>query len=162
MSKRHELADDQWELLEPLIPKSVAKTGRPPRDRRLMLDGIFWVLGTGAPWRDMPDRFGPFQTVHGYFSRWRRDGVFAKIIEALHVQLDERGLIDWDLWCVDGANVRAARAAAGAGKKVSNATPTSRKTTLWAAAEAGLDRSSRATSGDASARICRRIPAAEQ
>lgn len=140
--KRHELTDEQWELVEPLVPASTAKTGRPPSDRRLMLDGIFWSLCTGAPWRDLPDRFGPWQTVYGHFSKWRREGVFAKVIEALQVKLDERGLIDWDLWCVDGASVRAARAAAGADKKVSNATPTSPRITLWAAAEAGLDRSS--------------------
>jgi transposase len=140
--KRHELTDEQWELLEPLVPQSTAKTGRPPKDRRLMLDGVFWSLITGAPWRDLPDRFGPWQTVYGHFSKWRRGGVFARIIEALQVKLDERGLIDWDLWCVDGASVRAARAAAGADKKVSSVTPTSPRITLWAAAEAGLDRSS--------------------
>ena len=140
--KRHELTDEQWALVDPVVPESTAKTGRPPKDRRLMLNGIFWSLNTGAPWRDLPDRFGPWQTVYGHFSKWRREGVFAKVIETLQVKLDERGLIDWDLWCVDGANVRAARAAAGADKKVSNATPTSRRTTLWAAAEAGLDRSS--------------------
>jgi transposase len=140
--KRHELTDEQWELVYPLVPRSTAKTGRPPSDRRLMLNGIFWSLNTGAPWRDLPDRFGPWQTVYGRFSKWRRQGVFAKVIEALQVKLDERGLIDWDLWCVDGASVRAARAAAGAEKKVSNATATSPRTTLWAAAEAGLDRSS--------------------
>ena len=140
--KRHELTDEQWELVEPFVPESTAKTGRPPKDRRLMLNGIFWSLNTGAPWRDLPDRFGPWQTVYGHFSKWRREGVFARIIEALQIKLDERGLIDWDLWCVDGASVRAARAAAGADKKASNATPTSPKTMLWAAAEAGLDRSS--------------------
>jgi transposase len=140
--KRHELTDEQWQLVEPLIPHSVARTGRPPKDRRLMLNGIFWILGTGAPWRDLPERFGPWQTVYDHFSRWRREGVFAKVIEALQVKLDEHGLIDWELWCVDGANVRAARAAAGADKKVSTATPTNRRTTRWAAAAAGLDRSS--------------------
>jgi transposase len=140
--KRHELTDEQWELVGPLIPRSAAKTGRPARDVRQMLNGIFWILGTGAPWRDLPERFGPFQTVHRYFTQWRKSGVFAGIIEALQVELDERGLIDWNLWCVDGANVRAARAAAGADKKVSRGTPTNRPTTRWAAAEAGLDRSS--------------------
>jgi transposase len=107
-----------------------------------MLDGIFWVLATGVPWRDLPERFGPWQTVYDHFSNWRRSGVFAALVEALQIKLDKNGLIDWDLWCVDGANVRAARAAAGADKKVSNATPTNPRTTLWAAAEAGLDRSS--------------------
>ncbi len=140
--KRHELTDEQWQLVEPLIPYKKARTGRPPRARRVMLNGIFWVLATGAPWRDLPERFGPWQTVYDHFARWRREGVFARIIEALQVKLDERGLIDWELWCVDGANVRAARAAAGADKKASGTTPTSRPTTHWAAAEAGLDRSS--------------------
>ncbi len=140
--KRHELTDEQWALIEPLVPRSGARTGRPPRDRRTLLNGIFWILHTGAPWRDLPERFGPWQTVYHHFAKWRREGVFAEIIEALQIKLDQRGLIDWDLWCIDGANVRATRAAGGAGTKVSTGIPTSRRTTLWAAAEAGLDRSS--------------------
>jgi transposase len=140
--KRHALTDEQWELVSPLIPRKDAKTGRPARDPREMLDGIFWILATGAPWRDLPERFGPCKTVHRYFSEWRRAGVFDRVIDALQVKLDNRGLIDWELWCVDGASVRATRAAAGADKKVSPGTPTSPPTTRWAAAEAGLDRSS--------------------
>lgn len=140
--KRHELTDEQWELIKRFIPHQVARTGRPPKEPRLMLNGIFWILGTGAPWRDLPERLGPWQTVYDHFSTWRRTGVFAKVIEVLQIKLDERGLIDWELWCVDGASVRAARAAAGAEKKVSSGTRTSRRTTHWAAAEAGLDRSS--------------------
>jgi len=140
--KRHELTDEQWELVEPLIPKGKAKTGRKRKDPRLMLNGIMWVLSTGAPWRDLPERFGSCKTVHRHFSQWRQSGVFAKIIDALQIKLDQKGLIDWELWCVDGASVRAARAAAGADKKVSSATPTSRKTTRWAARAAGLDRNS--------------------
>lgn len=140
--KRHALTDEQWKLVDPLIPASKARTGRPPKDRRLMLEGIFWVLATGAPWRDLPERFGPFQNVHRYFTNWRKGGVFAKIVEALQVKLDNRGLIDWELWCVDGSSVRATRAAAGADKKVSSGTRTSPPTTRWAAAKAGLDRNS--------------------
>ena len=136
--KRHELTDEQWELIEPLIPRSRAKTGRPAKDPRLMLNGIFWILATGAPWRDLPERFGACQSVHRYFSNWRKSGVFTSIIEALQIKLDNKGLIDWELWCVDGASVRAARAAAGAVKKVSCIIPTSPPTTRWVAAEAGL------------------------
>lgn len=139
--KRHALTDEQWQLVDPLLPRSAARTGRPPSDRRLMLDGIFWILSTGAPWRDLPERFGPWQTVYDHFSRWRRSGVFAAIVEALQVKLDRGGLIDWELWCVDGASVRATRAAAGAGKKVSPGMRTNPPTTRWAAAAAGLDRS---------------------
>ena len=72
--KRHELTDEQWELVSPLIPQACARTGRPARDARQMLNGIFWILGTGAPWRDLPERFGPWQTVHRYFSQWRKAG----------------------------------------------------------------------------------------
>ena len=140
--KRHQLTDEQWELLKPLIRHKVARTGRPPKEPRLMLNGLFWILGTGAPWRDLPERFGPWQTVYDHFRNWRSSGVFANIIEALQIKLDGKGLIDWELWCVDGAVVRASRAAAGAGKKVSCATPTNRRTTHWAAREAGLAPSS--------------------
>ena len=139
---RHALTDEQWLLIEPLIPQKKARTGRPPRDRRMMLDGTFWILGTGAPWRDLPERFGPWQTVYDHFWKWRKSGVFTTIVETLQVKLDEQGLIDWELWCVDGASVRAARAAAGAEKKVSTSTPMSPRTTRWAAAEAGLERNS--------------------
>lgn len=140
--KRHELTDEQWELVEPLLRRKRARTGRRPKDPRLMLNGIFWILGTGAPWRDLPERFGSCKTVHRHFTNWRRTGVFTKIIEALQVKLDAQGLIDWELWCVDGASVRAARAAGGAAKKASPSTPQNRRTTHWAAAAAGLDRSS--------------------
>jgi transposase len=140
--KRHELTDEQWILVEPFLPQSTARTGRPARDRRVLVNGIFWILSTGAPWRDLPERFGPWQTVYDHFRRWRKPGIFAQIIEALQVKLDRDGYIDWQLWCVDGSNVRAARAAAGADKKVLSVTPMNRRTTHWAAAEAGLDRSS--------------------
>ena len=126
---RHALTDEQWELLLPLIPQSTAKTGRPAKDARLMLDGILWVLATGAPWRDLPERFGSCKTVHRYFTRWRVDGLFQRVLNTLQIKLDEKGLIDWELWCVDGASVRANRAAGGADKKVSCVIPTNPKTT---------------------------------
>ena len=140
--KRHELTDERWALVEPYVPLSTARTGRPARDRRTLLNGIFWILCTVRLARDLPERFGPWQTVYDHFRKWRKSGVFARIIEALQIKLDQQGLIDWELWCVDGANVRAARAAAGADKKVSSDTRMNPKTTLWAAAEAGLEPSS--------------------
>jgi transposase len=142
MPQRHALTDEQWLLIEPLFRKTKAKTGRPPRDPRQMLDGVLWILNTGAAWRDLPARFGPWQTVFDHFSNWRRNGVFTRVVEALQIKLDQKGLIDWELWCVDGSNVRASRAAAGAETKVSSATPTSPRTTVWAAAKAGSEPSS--------------------
>lgn len=135
--KRHELTDEQWALVEPHLPRSTARTGRPAKDRRVQLNGIFWILATGAPWRDLPERFGPWQTAYDHYRKWRKSGVFAAIIEALQVKLDNSGCIDWELWCVDGSSVRATRAAAGADKKVAGGTQTNQKTTRWAAREAG-------------------------
>ena len=130
--RRHELTDKQWEAIRPVMPKP-ARTGRPRRDDRQMLNGILWILRTGAPWRDLPERFGPWQTVYDHFCRWRRQGLFDRILQTLQIKLDANGRIDWDLWCVDGTTVRATRAAAGGGKK---GAPENPKTTLWAAREA--------------------------
>jgi transposase len=98
-----------------------------------VLNAIFWLLRTGAPWRDLPERYGPWQTVYEWFNRWRSDGTWDRMLQALQICLDRQGRIDWDLWCVDGTTVRASRAAAGAGKK---GAPKNPQTTLWAAQEA--------------------------
>jgi len=142
MRRRHELTDPQWDFIQPLLPSHDAKTGRPPADPRLMLDGTLWVLRTGAPWRDLPERFGPWQTVYHHFNAWRKDGTFDKVLLALQVRLDRDGKLDWDLWCIDGSYVRAARCAAGASKKVPGRTPANPRTTRWAAAAAGSRASS--------------------
>ena len=105
--RRHALTDEQWHLVEPLLPRSTARTGRPPSDPRLMLDGIFWILATGAPWRDLPERFGPWHNVYNRFSRWARRGHWKRIYKALRVRVDKTGSI------VDGSNVRAHQDAAG-------------------------------------------------
>lgn len=83
---RHELTDEQWSAVQDLLPKGTAKTGRTPSDPRLMLNGILWILCTGAPWRDLPRRFGPWQTVYDHFRRWRKSGIFDRIVEALQVE----------------------------------------------------------------------------
>ncbi len=79
--ERHELGDEQWALIEDLFPKNGKKAGRPWSEHRRILNGMFWILGTGAPWRDLPRRYGPWQTVHRRFSRYRRDGTFDRILE---------------------------------------------------------------------------------
>jgi len=146
MVKRHEVSDEEWALLDPVIPKSTAKTGRPARDRREMLNGLLWILCTGAQWRDLPERFGPWGTVYGTFRTWRKAGVYDAILDVLHVRLDQAGQIDWDLWCIDGTSVRGSRSAAGASKKVSRRTPTNPRTTPWAVPAAGTEASSTSSS----------------
>ena len=136
MAHRHELTDKQWEIVEPLVFEEPAETGRPPRKVREMLNAVLWYLRTGAPWRDLPERYGPWQTAYDYFNAWRSKGTYDRILETLQIRLDREGKIDWDLFCIDGSNVRACRSAAGASKKVSAGTLKSRRTTLWGAREA--------------------------
>ena len=114
---RLRLKDDAWELIADFFPRP-AKTGRPRRDVRQVLDGILWVLRTGSPWRDLPEEFGPWQTVWRLFDQWNANGTLAKILRRLQASFLAAGAIDEQLWCIDGTTVRAARCAAGGGKKV--------------------------------------------
>lgn len=122
---RHRLTDEQWESIVDLFP-APASTGRPPRDRRTILEGILWILRTGSPWRDLPEEYGPWGTVWDLFDKWNSDGTLDKILGRLRALRIDAGEIDEDLWCIDGTVVRAARCAAGGGKK---GIPRSLKTT---------------------------------
>lgn len=115
---RGDLSDAQWSLIEGLFPTQ--RRGGKWNDHRLTFDGILWILRTGAPWRDLPERYGKWQSVHHRFNRYRKNGTFDRVLKALRIRLDKDGHIDWDLWCVDGSSVRASRAAAGASKKAKN------------------------------------------
>jgi len=127
--RRHELTDEQWALIEPLLPKN-GHRGEPWKDHRMILNGILWRVRTGVPWRDLPERYGPWQTVWDRFNRWRKEGTWDRIAHALQIRLDQEGMVDWDLWCVDGTNVRATQAAAGGGKRGDLQNP---PTTHWGA-----------------------------
>jgi transposase len=110
------LTDDEWELIKDVFSKPAA-TGRPPRDPRTIVDGILWILRAGSPWRDLPEEFGPWQTVWGLFDKWNSNGTLDTILRRLQAAFVDIGEIDEELWCVDGTIVRAARCAAGGGKK---------------------------------------------
>lgn len=114
---RHRLTDEQWELIADIFPPP-AKTGRPPKDRRLIVDGILWILRTGSPWRDLPEKeFGPWETHFGCFDRWNGDGTWDTILDRLRSMQIDAGAVDEELWCIDGTIVRAHRCAGGGGKK---------------------------------------------
>jgi len=115
--RRHELSDEEWEQLEPLLPPQQPKTGRPAKDHRSVLNGIVWVLRTGAPWRDLPERYGPWQTVYSRFRRWREAGTWDRLLRVLQTEGAHDGSIDGTLTMIDGSNVRAHQQAAGAPKK---------------------------------------------
>lgn len=116
MKRRHELTDAQWARLQPLLPPQRSATGRPATDHRLIFNAIVWRLSTGAPWRDLPERYGPWQTVYSRFRRWQQAGVWARVLAALQAEADARGDLDWSLHFVDGTVVRAHQHAAGAKK----------------------------------------------
>lgn len=118
---RHELTNRQWERLQPLLPPQKPKTGRPGTDHRRLLNGILWLLRTGAPWRDLPERYGPWATVASRFYRWRKAGIWARLFTAVQQQADARGDLDWDIHYVDGTIIRAHQHAAGAHKSSADA-----------------------------------------
>ena len=112
MGRRHELTDAEWARLAPLLPPRQA--GKPRQDDRLVIDGILWKLATGAPWRDLPERFGPWQSVYTRCRRWRRAGGWDGMLAAVQQQADAAGRLDWGVHFVDGTVVRAHQHAAGA------------------------------------------------
>ncbi|MGW1787733.1 IS5 family transposase [Streptomyces tubercidicus] len=112
---RGDLTGGQWARLEPLLPRGI-KPGRPPVwTRRQLIDGIRWRTRTGAPWRDVPERYGPWDRVYDLFRRWQRDGTWARIVTQLQAEADANGLITWEV-NVDSTVCRAHQHAAGAEK----------------------------------------------
>jgi transposase len=109
-----ELTDAQWATLEPLLPPQRPATGRPNKDHRLVLEAIIWLDRTGAPWRDLPAQYGPWETVASRFYRWRRHDVFDRLLAEVQRQADARGELDWLVHFIDGSVVRAHQHAADA------------------------------------------------
>jgi transposase len=96
MSRREELTDEQWSLIEPLFDKAetVQTRGRPRRNDREILNGVLWILRSGARWSDMPARFPPYQTCHRRFQQWNKDGTLRRMLETLAEDLHSRGGLD--------------------------------------------------------------------
>ena len=91
-----DLSDAQWAVLEPLFrPKRRADgRGRPWQDTRAVLNGVFWVLRTGAPWHDLPSRYTSYQTCHRRFQHWQRGGLLTRLLQKLAEDLRDRGKLD--------------------------------------------------------------------
>ncbi|MFC4424871.1 IS5 family transposase [Deinococcus navajonensis] len=110
---REEISDDQWQHLALLLPPQVG-LGRPYLDHRPIISGIIWVLRTGAPWRDVPERFGKWTTIHSRFRRWTAKGIWQIMFAELLRQADLSGQLNWSKHFVDGTVVRAHQCASGA------------------------------------------------
>ena len=101
-----ELTDLQWAVLDALIPEPPRRKdrrGRPWRSRRSVLNGILWVLRTGAPWADLPERYPSYQTCHRRFQQWVRSGIMQGVFEALAEDLRIQGRLDVSEAFIDGS-----------------------------------------------------------
>ena len=128
MLARHAITDADWTRIEGLLPGRPGQPGWLAEDNRLFVDAVLWIARTGAPWRDLPERFGNWNSVWRRFDRWARTGVWARVFGALQ---------DPDLeWLIlDSTVIRAHPRAAGAKKK--RTAPGARKARSWAGAGAG-------------------------
>ena len=108
--RRHEITDDRWERIKDLLPGQPGDPGVTAKDNRLFVNAVLWIGKTGAPWRDLPDRFGPWNSAWRRFDRWASKGVWKRVFESLQDP-------DLEWLIVDSTVVRAHQHAAGAVKK---------------------------------------------
>lgn len=108
MLQRHEINDSEWERIKDLLPPENTGEGRPSKSNRLMLNGMLWISKTGAPWRDLPERFGPWETVYSRFRLWSQDDTFKDLFEHLSADADMQDL------SIDSTSCKAHQHAAGA------------------------------------------------
>ena len=107
-ARRYELSDTQWEQTKDLIPK--AKTGQPPKDDRMMINAMFWLARSGAAWVDIPEHYGPRQTVYSRFCKWRDERTLLRIFHALSEDAD------YEKHCIDSTLIKAQPQSVGAKK----------------------------------------------
>ncbi len=107
---RYDLTDSEWSVIEPLLPTK--RRGVKPKKNRKVIDGIFWVLRTGAPWRDLPERYGPYTTVYNRFNRWRKAGIWDRLMDAVVKSHDGK------VQMIDSSIVRVHQHASGVKKRV--------------------------------------------
>lgn len=108
MRKKRELSDEQWFQIKEIFPPY--RTGRPPKDHRLMFEAILWIARTGAPWRDLPICYGPFETVYSRFKNWQKTGLLEKLFLELSKDADTENL------SIDSTSIKARQHSAGAKK----------------------------------------------
>ena len=115
MVGRGELTDAAWAVIAPLLPTN-GRRGQQWRDHRTIINGILWKLRTGAPWRDLPERYGPWRTVYARFVRWQRDGPWDRLLAHVQTKSEAVGEVLWE-GSIDSTAIRAHQHAAGARKK---------------------------------------------
>src|SRR5215207_603550 len=103
---RYDLTDFEWSVIEPQLPKG--RRGVKPRNNRRVLNGVFLILRSGSPWRDLPERYGPYTTAYNRFNRWSRRGIWKRIFDTLASKSRD------SLYLIDSTIVKGHRAASGA------------------------------------------------
>jgi transposase len=119
MPGRGELTDAAWATIAPLLPGN-GKRGKQWKDHRTVINGILWKLRTGAPWRELPERYGPWTSVYDRFVRWRRDGTWDRLLAHVQTKSDAVGEVEWEV-SIDSTSIRAHQHAAGARKQPARA-----------------------------------------
>jgi len=129
MRGRWELSDAQWKLIEPILrpQRRSDGRGRPWQDTRAVLNGILWVLGTGAQWRELPNKYPPYQTCHRRFQQWVRAGKLERILQVLAEELQARGKLDLEEAFIDASFTGAKK---GASRSVPPSAAKGRKSSL--------------------------------
>ena len=110
MRHRHAISDEDWDRIKDLLPGQPSQHGKVAKDNRLFIDAVLWIAKTGAPWRDLPERFGPWGSVWKRFDRWAKKGVWERVFAALRDP-------DLEWMIIDSTVVRAHQHAAGAEKR---------------------------------------------
>lgn len=123
---RYDLTDFEWSVIERLLPKD--RRGRKPINNRRVLNGIFWVLRAGAPWRDLPERYGPYTSAYNRFNRWRKAGIWDRLMDGIVKAHDGK------VQMIDSSIVRVHQHASGVKKRV--------EIVVWGEAEEVLPRKS--------------------
>ena len=114
LANTRDLTDAQWEILDDLLPEPSRRSdgrGRPWKNRRAVLNGILWVLRTGAPWADVPERYPSYQTCHRRFQQWVRSGVMKGVLEDLALDLTIRGILEVEEAFIDASFAPAKKGA---------------------------------------------------
>ena len=129
MAGRWELTDEQWELVEPILRprRREDNRGRPWHDTRAVLNGVLWILGSGAQWAEMPAKYPPYQTCHRRFQQWVREDRLVEVLRLLARQLHERGKLNLDEAFVDATFASAQK---GASPSVRPSVARARKSSL--------------------------------
>jgi len=118
MPRRHEISDSSWERIKDLLPSENIGEGRPSKPNRMILNGMLWIAKTGSPWRDLPERFGPWQTVYSRFRLWCKNDAFLKLFESLAADADMQDA------AIDSTSCKVHQHAAGAKKGLKIPKPT--------------------------------------